>query len=54
MLPSSPQEVAINAQREVAFTCPYCRTSRIVSVARYRNLHTPPLGTDKHLKLYCY
>jgi len=41
MIPASPQEVAITPQGYVAFTCPYCRTSRTASVARYRDLHAP-------------
>jgi PilZ domain len=41
MVPSRPQEVAITPQGYVAFTCPYCRTSRTASVARYRDLHAP-------------
>jgi PilZ domain len=41
MIPLSPQEVAITPQGYVAFTCPYCTTSRTASVARYRDLHAP-------------
>ena len=41
MIPASPQEVAITPQGYVAFTCPYCSTSRTASVARYRDLHAP-------------
>lgn len=41
MVTSRPQEVAITPQGYVAFTCPYCKTSRTASVARYRDLHAP-------------
>ena len=41
MIPASPQEVAITPEGYVAFTCPYCKTSRTASVARYRDLHAP-------------
>jgi hypothetical protein len=40
-IPARPQEVAITPEGYVAFTCPYCRTSRTASVARYRDLHAP-------------
>jgi len=41
MIPASPQEVSITPQGYVAFTCPYCKTSRTALVARYRDLHAP-------------
>jgi hypothetical protein len=41
MIPASPQEVSITPQGYVAFACPYCKTSRTASVARYRDLHAP-------------
>jgi hypothetical protein len=41
VLSASPQEVAITPEGYVAFSCPYCRTSRTASVARYRDLHAP-------------
>ena len=33
--------MSIDAQGYVAFSCPYCRTSRTAAVARYRDLHAP-------------
>ena len=41
MIPARPQEVTITPQGYIAFTCPYCTTSRTASVARYRDLHAP-------------
>ena len=41
VIPARPQEVTITPQGYVAFMCPYCRTSRTASVARYRDLHAP-------------